>query len=228
MNKKAVVIHSGGMDSSLCLAVARRDFLPQELLSISFSYGQRHSNELKAATKICQEWGIDQVVLDINCLQTITSNSLVDIHQPITHVDGQEPNTLVVGRNGLMVRLGAIHANNLGASCIYTGVIEVEGANSGYRDCSRAYMDKMQDILRIDFSDAIFEIRTPLVKMTKKETMMLGYELGVLDFLLETTITCYEGVALQGCRRCPACKLRNQGLRQFIAENPDFHPPFQP
>jgi 7-cyano-7-deazaguanine synthase len=102
------------------------------------------------------------------------------------------------------------------------GVMELEEANSGYRDCSRAYMDIIQSALRLDFSDPSFEIRTPLVMMNKKETMELGHDLGVLEYLLETTVTCYEGIQKEGCLKCPACKLRNNGLKIFSLEHSEF------
>ena len=226
VNKQAVVIHSGGMDSSLCLAQALTEFDRVDVLSLSFNYEQRHSVELEQAALICREWGVDHVVVPIHCLKEITRDALLDHQMPIEHGNGATPNTLVVGRNGLMARLGAIHANHLGASCIYMGVIEVESANSGYRDCSRRYMDMMQEIMRIDLDDPGFEIRTPVVGMTKKETMELGHELGVLAFLLDKTITCYEGRPHAGCTVCPACRLRNDGIQAFMAEHPDFAMPY--
>ncbi|MGK0182784.1 MAG: 7-cyano-7-deazaguanine synthase [Halioglobus sp.] len=226
MKKKAIVIHSGGMDSSICLASAINDFQKEEVLSLSFQYGQRHSNELEQARKISREWGVDHVLLSIDCLQEITANALMDSSMEIDKAgESAVPNTLVVGRNGLMARLGAIHAQNLGAHDIYMGVIEVEEANSGYRDCSRLYMDLMEQILRMDLDDPEFTIRTPLVKMTKKETMEFAYKLGLLEYLLEETITCYKGVPHLGCQQCPACELRNEGISQFIAEHPDFSLP---
>jgi len=81
------------------------------------------------------------------------------------------------------------------------GVLELEEANFGYRDCSRSYMDRIEEILKIDLNDPHFEIYTPLIFMTKKETMYLGYELGVLEYLLEESITCYEGLRRKGCER---------------------------
>ncbi|GAB4229899.1 MAG: 7-cyano-7-deazaguanine synthase QueC [Chlamydiales bacterium] len=227
MKKQAIVIHSGGMDSSICLALACREFEPENVLSLGFSYNQRHTNELKQAALICKEWEVDHIVLNLDVLQKITRNSLTDHQMKIEHREDQVPNSLVVGRNGLMVRIASIHANELGASCVYTGVIEVESSNSGYRDCSREYMDLMEKILRIDLANPHFEIRTPVVKMTKKETLKLADELGILDFLLKETITCYEGVPLQGCGHCPACVLRNQGILEYLTEHPDRKLPYQ-
>lgn len=222
MKKKAVVVHSGGMDSSLCLALAVKEFGADHVLSLSFSYGQRHSIELERAQKIATHFKVDNTIIDINCLSQITENALTNSQIEIEHLKGSAPNTLVIGRNGLMARLAGIHADSLEASCIYMGVMELEAANSGYRDCSRHYMDLIQAALRLDFNNPLFEIRTPLVSMTKKETMELGYRLGVLEFLLETTVTCYEGIEREGCLKCPACKLRNQGLKIFTLEHPEF------
>jgi 7-cyano-7-deazaguanine synthase len=222
MNKKAVVVHSGGMDSSLCLALAVKEFGKENVLSLSFSYGQRHSNELDVADKISKHMEVDHLVLNIDCLAEITENALTNKDISITQEKGKAPNTLVIGRNGLMARIAGIHAHSLGADCIYLGVMELEEANSGYRDCSRTYMDLIQSALRMDLGNDHFEIRTPLVSLTKRDTMELGFKLGILEFLLENTITCYEGKAKEGCGKCPACKLRNAGLKTFSLEHPEL------
>lgn len=221
MKKKAVIVHSGGMDSSLCLALAIQEFGASEVLSLSFTYNQRHSVELGRARRISQHFNVDHVEVNLNCLSELTESALIGNNQAIEHNPNQAPNTLVVGRNGLMARLAAIHAQSLGARCIYMGVMELEEANSGYRDCSRLYMDLIEQALRLDFADPNFEIRTPLVKMNKKETMELGHKLGVIEYLLENTITCYEGIEKEGCMKCPACQLRNQGLKVFSLEHPE-------
>lgn len=226
IKKEAVVIHSGGMDSSICLALACKEFGPENVLSLTFSYSQRHSIEIEKAAKISNTWGVDNCHLTIECLQKITDNALTNRNLKIQKSENGDPNTLVVGRNGLMGRIGAIHADSLGANCIYMGVIEVEGSNSGYRDCSRKYIDLLQEILRIDLNNPLFEIRTPLVKMSKKETMEVAYELGVLEFLLNETVTCYEGMLKKGCGVCPSCLLRNEGIESFKREHPDILLPY--
>lgn len=227
LKKSAIVVHSGGMDSSICLALAIREFGKENVLSMTFSYGQRHSVELEHAAKICRLWQVDHVALNIDCLQEITTSALIGSTLPITHTMGQAPNTLVVGRNGLMARLAAIHAENLGANFIYMGVIEVESANSGYRDCTRSYMDLLQEILRIDLANPNFEIRTPVVYMTKQQTMELADQLGILEFLLNETVTCYRGIPQAGCQECPACHLRNQGIKDYLQQHPHFKMPYQ-
>lgn len=223
MKKKAVVVHSGGMDSSLCLALAVKEFGAENVMSLSFTYNQRHAIELDRAREISKYFKVDHVEVNLSCLSQITESALIGNTQKIEHKEGEAPNTLVVGRNGLMARLAGIHAHSLGAEAIYLGVMELEGANSGYRDCSRSYMDIIQSALRLDFANPKFEIRTPLVMKNKKETMELGYKLGVLEYLLETTVTCYEGIEKAGCLKCPACKLRNSGLKIFSLEHPEFN-----
>lgn len=223
MKKKAIVVHSGGMDSSLCLALAIKEFSAPEVLSLSFTYNQRHAIELERARTISEHFRVDHAEVNLSCLSEITESALIGHDTPIEHKEGKAPNTLVVGRNGLMARLAAIHAHSLGAKFIYMGVMELEEANSGYRDCSRHYMDLVEAALRMDVNDVKFEIRTPLVKMTKKDTMELGLRLGVIEYLLENTITCYEGLEKEGCLKCPACKLRNAGLKIFSLQHPEVN-----
>jgi 7-cyano-7-deazaguanine synthase len=222
---KALVVHSGGMDSSLCLKIAIDEYGAENILSLSFSYNQRHSEELNRAQKICRSWHVDHTILDISFLSKITDNALTQKKLTIKSKEENHekvPNTLVLGRNGLMARVAAIHAYSLKANCIYLGVIEVEEANSGYRDCSRKYMDIIQEALRLDFDDHNFKIKTPIVKMTKEETMELAFKKGVLQELLETTISCYEGIDKEGCGKCPACTLRNEGITKFLKSHKEF------
>lgn len=224
--KQAVVVHSGGMDSSLCLALAIEEFGRDNVLSFSIRYEQRHSPELMQAEKICRDWGVDHVEIELRCLAQITQNALINHFLSFIHTPDNPPNTLVAGRNGLMAMIAGIQAYTVGAHCIYLGVIQVDADNSGYRDCSRAYMDLVQQLLRLDLDDAHFEIRTPVIDMSKKATLILAQELGILEYLLTETITCYDGIPQEGCRICPACRLRNNGIKQFMAEHPNFTLPY--
>lgn len=222
LKKNTIVVHSGGMDSSICLALAKEQYGPKNVLSMSFTYGQRHSKELEAADKICKDWGIDHIIVNLECLQQITTSALLNKDTPIVHNAGETPNTLVMGRNGLMARIAGIHAHSIGANSIYMGIIEVEQANSGYRDCSRKYMDIIQAALRMDMGNSEFEIKTPIVYMDKPQTMELAYQMGILHYLLDTSISCYEGIVGYGCGKCPACKLRNEGIAKFLVNHSDF------
>lgn len=223
MNKKAVVIHSGGMDSSICLALAVKELGPSNVIALSFDYGQRHKEELKRAQIICDHFNVQRRQINLDFLSTITTNALIDRTQEIIPAQGATPpSTMILGRNGLMARIASIYAYSAGIKTVYMGVIGVDTSNSGYRDCSREYMDLKEKILRMDFDDNDFTIRTPIIAMNKKETMDLAYKLGVLEFLLEQTISCYNGVGKQGCMTCPSCKLRNEGILEFRKEHPDF------
>lgn len=207
--KKTVVIHSGGMDSSLSLALAIREFGVEHVLSLSFNYNQRNKTELLQAIKICQAWDVDHNEIPLDFFPQLTQNALTHPALPIQHAPGTIANTLVVGRNGLFAWLGAIHAQHLGAHSIYLGIMAQEAIGTGYRDCTRPYMDTLQSLLQIELADPSFEIRTPLVHLNKTESLTLAKEMDLLDFLWENTISCYEGLPQHGCRTCPACHLRN-------------------
>lgn len=216
---ECVVIHSGGMDSSICLKLAEKKYGPSHVVSLGFNYHQRHCIELESARKMAQDWGITRHEIDASVIQELTSNSLVDREMTISG-QGQPLNTLVLGRNGLMCWLAALYAFKRGCLRLSTGVIGIDGANSGYRDCSRAYMDRLQEVLRMDLGSDRFEILTPVVNMDKCETLELSHSLGILHYLLENTVTCYEGIRRYGCGKCPACILRNEGIYMFDRRHP--------
>lgn len=224
--KKAIVVHSGGMDSSICLALAIRQFTAETVLSLSFSYHQRHSTELESARLISQEWGVEHALIDLSVLSHLTRDAMTDKSVSIRWGEGHVSTTLTVGRNGLMARLAAIHAHQLGAGCIYMGVMEEEAIEVGYRDCSKEYIALKQQILRIDLGNPDFEIRTPLISLRKEQTMELAHNLRILPYLLEKTVSCYEGKPRIGCQQCPACFLRNRGLAQFKEANPEVVLPY--
>ena len=203
------------MDSSICLKLAMEKWGKDNILAITFDYTQRHSSEIAVSKKICNHWKVEQMIIPINFLKKITFNSLTHHDLNITNEGDTAPNSLVLGRNGLITRIASIHAESIGASEVYTGVIEVEESNSGYRDCNRKYFDLLQELLRIDFGHNEFRILTPLVKMTKVQTMELAEKLGELEYLLENTITCYKGIPKQGCGSCPSCLLRNNAILEY-------------
>ncbi len=212
---KAVVLHSGGMDSSITLRLAIEELGRNNVTALAFWYGQRHSNEIGCATRICKAWGIEQKIVDIDAMRHITTNALMDASLPMQREVGESPTTLVLGRNGLFVRLAAIYGDKIGADQVWIGVLESVDGNSGYRDCSRAYMNLKEQILRIDLDNPFFVVRTPLVFMSKAESLQVAKDLGVLEYLLKETLTCYAGVPKEGCGDCPACHLRKRGLTQY-------------
>jgi 7-cyano-7-deazaguanine synthase len=208
------------MDSSLCLLLARNQFGSDRVVSIGFGYQQRHAAELMAAAEIAQHYGIRREVIQMPPVPGWEDSALVTHSMPI--VSGNTvPNSFVPGRNGLFLMMASIRARVLGAHALFIGVMEREGTNSGYPDCSRAYIDAVQTVIRYDLQDPHFSIQTPLVHMTKAQTMELADSLGELDFLLSHTITCYEGIPGRGCRSCPACRLRNEGIDEFFRTHPE-------
>lgn len=227
MEKKAVVVHSGGMDSSICLALAIQEHGRNNLLSLSFDYGQRQKLEIERAASICQDWQVQHKVVRFDCLKDLTKNALIDKDQDLDDFPDKVSGSCVVGRNGLFARLAAIQAQSIAAECLYMGVLELDCTNSGIADCSRKYIKLLEKIFRIDLLSPNFSIRTPLIHMTKKETMQIAYDLGILSYLLRQTITCYHGIPELGCKTCPACKLRNEGLKEFEESCPNFMPPFE-
>jgi 7-cyano-7-deazaguanine synthase len=213
----AIVLHSGGMDSSICLYLAVKRFGKDRVLSLGFDYGQRHGAELAAAETIAGLVGVRRRVVKVPDVIGWEDSSLLSKRLSISNGSGI-PNSFVPARNGLFLLMASPLAKQVGAQCLYIGVMELEGANSGYPDCSRAYIDAVQTVIRLDLQDPQFLIETPLIRMTKRDTIQLAHDLKILDLLLEHTVTCYEGLRGDGCKLCPACKLRNEGVREFFGQ----------
>ena len=139
---------------------------------------------------------------------------------------GPIPNSFVASRNGLFLMMASPLARKVGAKHIYIGVMEKEGANSGYPDCSRQYIDLVQAVIRADLQDPEVVVETPLCSLSKAETLAIAHKAAILEFLLRTTVTCYEGTPLLGCTHCPACQLRNEGIVTFYREHPELSVPW--
>ena len=222
MKKKylSLVIFSGGMDSSICLGLAKKKFGAANVLALTYHYGQRHEMEVRQSKKIAKYFGVDHKIMELDFLSKVGVNALTNKKMKIkSGVNGSAPNTMVMGRNGLFAMVGSMVANEVGATSLWMGVMGLEGANSGYRDCSPEYIKLMENIIRIDIGNLRFNIYTPLIKMTKKETMGVADKLGVLPYLLDHTVSCYKGIMKKGCGKCPACKLRNEGIKEYLNIN---------
>ena len=212
--EKAAVIFSGGQDSTTCLFLALRDFGRDNLEVITFQYGQRHAIELEKARWIAQDLGVKQTVIDTSVIRAITHNALLDGSVPIEQHGSEPPNTFVDGRNALFLLYAAIYAKGQGIHTLYTGVCETDF--SGYPDCRDVFIKSMNVTLNLAM-DYPFDIRTPLMWLTKKQTWALADELGAFDYIREHTHTCYLGVP-GGCHECPSCVLRERGLKEYLAE----------
>lgn len=212
-NEKAVVVFSGGQDSTTCLFWAKKTFA--DVQAVTFDYGQRHKLEIECARAIAEELGVKHTVLDMSLLNQLAPNALTRDDIEITEEDGELPSTFVEGRNLLFLSFAAILAKTSGARHIVTGVCETDF--SGYPDCRDTFIKSLDVTLNLAM-DYPFVTHTPLMWLDKAETWGLADELGAFDFVRERTLTCYNGVIGDGCGQCPACKLRRAGLDKYLSE----------
>ncbi|MDF7668022.1 7-cyano-7-deazaguanine synthase QueC [Orbaceae bacterium ESL0727] len=224
-NRRALVIFSGGQDSTTCLLQAIADYGQQQVEAISFYYGQRHAIELEKAQWIANDLGIKQTVIDTSVIKQVTNNALMDESQVIqpAHVTSsnpssaanqasQYPNTFVDGRNALFLLLAGSYAKSQGIHDIIMGVCETDF--SGYPDCRDRFIKSMNVTMDLSM-DYAFNVKTPLMYLTKAETWALADQLGYLEYVKQHTHTCYYGVE-GGCGQCPSCLLRDKGLNEYL------------
>lgn len=212
--QKAVVVFSGGQDSTTCLIQAIQQYGKENVHAITFQYGQRHAIELDRAHWIAQDLGVRQTVLDLSMMQQITHNALMDDQAEIQAADNGMPNTFVDGRNALFLLYAAIYAKSQNAKHIIVGVCETDF--SGYPDCRDVFVKSMNVSLNLAM-DYDFQIHTPLMYLSKAQTWALADRLGYLDYVRQNTHTCYLGVE-GGCGECPSCVLRNRGLQEYLSQ----------
>lgn len=216
--RKAVVVFSGGQDSTTCLLYAVQQY--DEVHAITFDYGQRHVQEIEVARQIAADLNLAaHKVLDVGLLNELAVSALTRDAIPVSN-DLQEnglPNTFVPGRNILFLTLAAIYAYQVGADTVITGVCETDF--SGYPDCRDEFVKALNHAVKLGMErDVKFD--TPLMWLNKAETWALADKIGRLDYVRQKTLTCYNGVIGDGCGECPACKLRAKGLHDY-QQDPD-------
>jgi 7-cyano-7-deazaguanine synthase len=209
---KAIVVFSGGQDSTTCLFWAKQRF--SEIEAITFNYGQRHSLELEVAANIANELSVKHHVLDMSLLNQLAPNALTRSDIEIKSEEGKLPTTFVDGRNLLFLSFAAVLAKQVGAKHIVTGVCETDF--SGYPDCRDVFIKSLNVTLNLSM-DYQFVIDTPLMWLNKAETWKMADELGAFDYVRRNTLTCYNGIIADGCGECPACVLRKRGLNEYLA-----------
>jgi 7-cyano-7-deazaguanine synthase len=215
-HEKAVVVFSGGQDSTTCLFWALQNF--QEVEAVTFDYNQRHKLEIEVAASIAKELGVKHTILDMSLLNQLAPNALTRDDIEITQKEGELPSTFVDGRNLLFLSFAAVLAKQKGARHIVTGVCETDF--SGYPDCRDVFIKSLNVTLNLAM-DYQFVIHTPLMWLNKAETWKLADELGAFEFVRQKTLTCYNGIIADGCGECPACVLRKRGLEQYLAMKKD-------
>lgn len=170
---KAVIIFSGGQDSTTCLYWAKKRFT--DIYAIGFKYGQKHINEIEAAKKICNRENINYKIFDIeNLLNTNNESEL----------------RLTEGRNSLFITIAGIYAKSLGITDLITGTCQMDF--NDYPDCRRKFIDSIQLTLSLGM-DIDFRIHTPLMYLTKAETWKMAKDLNILDIIIHETRTDYNG-----------------------------------
>lgn len=215
MNSKepALVLFSGGQDSTTCLFWALKHF--SSVRTLCFTYGQRHSKEVEIAEGIASRAGVPFQKLDASIISQLSSNSLTDSNVVMDKEKPADayPNTFVPGRNLLFLTFAAVIARSHGIRHIVTGVSEAD--YSGYPDCRDTFILSANASINLAM-DEHFQIHTPLMWRDKTAVWQLADELGAFDLIRNETLTCYNGIPADGCGECPSCKLRKHGLDEYL------------
>lgn len=210
----ALVVFSGGQDSTTCLFWAKRHF--KHVRALTFKYGQKHVLEIEQAKEIARIADVPIEVMDVSFISGLSSGcSLTDnsIEMDEDKPADAPPNTFVPGRNLFFLSIAAVYAREKGCMNLVTGVSQTD--YSGYPDCRDSFIRSLNVSLNLSM-DEQFVIHTPLMWLDKCETWALADELGVFDLVRTKTLTCYNGIIGDGCGECPACKLRRRGLERYL------------
>lgn len=211
-SNKALVVFSGGQDSTTCMFQALNTYDVVEL--VTFNYGQRHDLEIEVAKNIAHEFNLKHHILDMSLLNQLSPNALTD-HTLTIDETNDLPNTFVPARNLLFMSFAGALAYQIGAKHLITGVCETDF--SGYPDCRDIFIKSLNVTLNLAL-DETFVIHTPLMWLDKKDTWALADSLGRLEYIRDNTLTCYQGIIGKGCGTCPSCQLRNNGLKAYLEE----------
>lgn len=229
---KAVVVFSGGQDSTTVLGYAR--WAGFDVHALAFNYGQKHAVELQQAQKIADKLNVPLTIVDVR-----EFGKLVGSHSALLN-NGQDvgekskladnlPASFVPNRNAMFLTMAHGFAQVIGADTVFTGVCETDF--SGYPDCREKFIKSLQNSLNLGYQTDIL-IMTPLMHINKAETFKMAERVGVLDLVLEESHTCYNGVRNNvadeegvnpsgrwewghGCGACPACDLRAKGWKEY-------------
>jgi len=222
--KKAVCLLSGGLDSSVALAIAK--FEGYEIYALTFFYNQKHSRELESAKKIARYFKVkEHKILNIP-LNEIGISALTDRNVEIpTKKNYNEikrkkeiPPTYVPSRNIIFLSYALAYAETLDADAIFIGVNQIDYSN--YPDCRKEFIQKFQEVAKIGTKRGIegkeIEIKTPLINLKKAEIIRKGFSLKVP---FELTWSCYKGKE-KACGKCESCVLRLKGFEEVGLEDP--------
>ncbi len=218
MNKKAVCIISGGMDSALSAKIAQKE--GYEIIALHFNYGQRTQfKELKCFQKIAKDIGAKRSYeIDLDFFEQIGASALTDLSIDVPTgglEEGVVPVTYVPFRNGIFLSIAAAVAEKHEAQALFIGVVEED--SSGYPDCKESYIMQMQKAINLGTKEEThLEIKMPLVALKKSEIVQKSMDLGVP---LEDTWSCYQNEE-KACGVCDSCRLRLHGFEQAGIKDP--------
>lgn len=217
--QKAVVIFSGGQDSTTCLYYALATY--DEVEAITFAYGQKHSVEIEQSMKICERESVKQTIVDISFLNTLVESALTSNGNVNEINEKGLPASFVPNRNQLFITLAHAYAQKIHAQYLIIGVCQTD--YSGYPDCRKDFVDLIQVASNIGSASNIV-IETPLMYLTKAQTFEMAQEYDCIDEVIEHSHTCYNGDRTKrhnwgyGCGKCPACELRQKGYEEFVSK----------
>lgn len=218
MKEKAIVVLSGGQDSTTCLYWAIKKFGQNAVETLTFDYGQRHRVELECAARIASKAGVKNTLLPINTFNVLGATALTDDQievQSELDAETQLPNTFVPGRNLIFLTYAAALAYKQGIKHLVTGVAQTD--YSGYPDCREETIKALTKAINLGMETEI-EIYTPLMYLSKADTVRLAKEVGALEAMSDTH-TCYNGQR-PPCGQCPACLLRAKGFEEAGIPDP--------
>lgn len=232
MNKKALVLASGGVDSSTCLALAVKRYGNENVIALAMTYGQKHSKELQSAKKVADYYKTEFIMMDLadifkysDCSllshsdQEIPEGSYADQIDELNKRSRNAPvSTYVPFRNGLFLSCAASIALSKGCSEIYYGAHMDDAAGSAYPDCSKAFNDAMNTAI-YEGSGKALKVVAPFISMNKAQVVKTGLELGVP---YELTWSCYAG-GDEPCGICGTCIDRQKAFEANGVKDPAIH-----
>lgn len=222
---KAMVLSSGGIDSTTCLGMAVERYGQENVIALSISYGQKHIKEMQAGNAVAKHYGVEHIRLDLAKIFEYSDCSLLQhsdkeipeeaYAKQLEKTDGKPVSTYVPFRNGLFLSSAASLALSKGCSVIYYGAHADDAAGSAYPDCSSDFNKAISEAIYIG-SGRQLRVEAPFVNMTKSEVVKLGLERNVP---YELTWSCYEGKE-KPCGVCGTCIDRAEAFRQNGVEDP--------
>ena len=222
---KAMVLCSGGVDSTTCLGMAVEKYGAENVLSLSIAYGQKHDKEILASDKVAKYYKVEHIHMDLEKIFTYSDCSLLkhsdkeilkeSYEEQLKHTDGNPVDTYVPFRNGLFLSTAASIALSKGCSVIYYGAHRDDAAGNAYPDCSKEFEDAMNEAI-YQGSGKQLHLEAPFIGWTKAEIVKKGLELKVP---YELTWSCYEG-GEKPCGKCGTCQDRAKAFALNGVEDP--------